>query len=284
MIKIIADTTCGIPVATLKAAGIEVLPQIITFGNDSYRDDTELDTATFLSKLRKAKELPKTAAPPHSLYTPIYDKILNAGDSALVITPSAEVSGTYRSAMIAAKEFDTDRIQIVDTRTIAGGLGSIVLQAQKWSNEGIGMEELVSKVQSMLKREYAFFIVPTLDYLLKGGRIGGAAKLVGTLLKIVPILTVDDGKVATFEKVRTLRQAKKRFINLIVEACKNNPDPHLSISHCDNIKGARELKSAVEKQLRIKDIPIYLVPPAIVVHAGPDLLSMSCFLTQEKHL
>lgn len=283
MIKIIADTTCGIPVATLKAAGIEVLPQIITFGNDSYRDDTELDTATFLSKLRKAKELPKTAAPPHSLYTPIYEKILNAGDSALVITPSAEVSGTYRSAMIAAKEFDTDRIQIVDTRTIAGGLGSIVLQAQKWSNEGIGMEELVGKVQSMLKREYAFFIVPTLDYLLKGGRIGGAAKLVGTLLKIVPILTVDDGKVATFEKVRTLRQAKKRFINLIVEACKNNPDPHLSISHCDNIKGARELKSAVEKQLRIKDIPIYLVPPAIVVHAGPDLLSMSCFLTQEKH-
>lgn len=284
MIKIIADTTCGIPVATLKAAGIEVLPQIITFGNDSYRDDTELDTATFLSKLRKAKELPKTAAPPHSLYTPIYEKILNAGDSALVITPSAEVSGTYRSAMIAAKEFDTDRIQIVDTRTIAGGLGSIVLQAQKWSNEGIGMEELVGKVQSMLKREYTFFIVPTLDYLLKGGRIGGAAKLVGTLLKIVPILTVDDGKVATFEKVRTLRQAKKRFINLIVEACKNNPDPHLSISHCDNIKGARELKSAVEKQLRIKDIPIYLVPPAIVVHAGPDLLSMSCFLTQEKHL
>ncbi len=284
MIKIIADTTCGIPVATLKAAGIEVLPQIITFGNDSYRDDTELDTATFLSKLRKAKELPKTAAPPHSLYTPIYEKILNAGDSALVITPSAEVSGTYRSAMIAAKEFDTDRIQIVDTRTIAGGLGSIVLQAQKWSNEGIGMEELVGKVQSMLKREYAFFIVPTLDYLLKGGRIGGAAKLVGTLLKIVPILTIDDGKVATFEKVRTLRQAKKRFINLIVEACKNNPDPHLSISHCDNIKGARELKSAVEKQLRIKDIPIYLVPPAIVVHAGPDLLSMSCFLTQEKHL
>ncbi len=75
MIKIIADTTCGIPVATLKAAGIEVLPpQIITFGNDSYRDDTELDTATFLSKLRKAKELPKTAAPPHSLYTPIYEK------------------------------------------------------------------------------------------------------------------------------------------------------------------------------------------------------------------
>lgn len=283
MIKIIADTTCGIPVATLKAAGIEVLPQIITFGNDSYRDDTELDTATFLSKLRKAKELPKTAAPPHSLYTPIYEKILNAGDSALVITPSAEVSGTYRSAMIAAKEFDTDRIQIVDTRTIAGGLGSIVLQAQKWSNEGIGMEELVSKVQSMLKREYAFFIVPTLDYLLKGGRIGGAANLVGTLLKIVPILTVDDSKVATFEKVRTLRQAKKRFINLIFEACKNNPDPHLSISHCDNIKGARELKSAVEKQLRIKDIPIYLVPPAIVVHAGPDLLSMSCFLTQEKH-
>ena len=284
MIKIIADTTCGIPVATLQAAGIEVLPQIINFQDGSYRDDNEIDTATFLKKLRASKVLPKTAAPPHALYTPIYQKLLDEGHSALVITPSAEVSGTYRSALIAAKEFDTDRIQIVDTRTIAGGLGSIVLQAQKWANEGIGIEELVNKVQEMSKRQYAFFIVPTLDYLLKGGRIGGAAKLIGTLLKIIPILTVKDGKVEPFEKVRTLRQAKKRFIDLIVEACKDNPEPYLSISHCDNLRGAKELKHAVEKRLGVKNIPIYLVPPAIVVHAGPELLTMSCFTVEEKQV
>lgn len=284
MIKIIADTTCGIPVATLQAAGIEVLPQIINFQDGSYRDDNEIDTATFLKKLRASKVLPKTAAPPHALYTPIYQKLLDEGHSALVITPSAEVSGTYRSAMIAAKEFDTDHIQIVDTRTIGGGLGTIVMQALEWANDGIGMEELVSKVQSLSKRECVFFIVPTLDYLLKGGRIGSAAKFIGTLLKIVPILTTIDGQVAPFEKVRTLRQAKKRLINLIIEICKDNPDPRISISHCDDLRGANDLKNTVEKRLGVKSIPIYLVPPAIVVHAGPELLSMSCFISEDKQL
>ncbi len=277
MIKIIADTTCGIPVPVLEELGIFVLPQIITFENESYRDDTEIDTATFLQKLRAAKTLPKTAAPPHALYTPIYQKVLDEGDSALVITPSADVSGTYRSATIAAQDFNTDRIQVIDTRTIAGGLGSIVLQAKRWADEGLPMQDLVNKVQSLAKREHVYFIVPTLEYLHKGGRIGGAAKLVGTLLGIVPILTVVDGKVEPHEKVRTLKQATKRFVELVVKACQDNPTPYLSISHCDNLKGAKQLQKILETRLGISNIPIYLTPPAIVVHAGPDILTVSCF-------
>ncbi len=281
MIKIIADTTCGIPLPDLLALGIEVLPQIVTFENESYRDDTEIDTATFLEKLRTSKELPKTAAPPHSLYQVVYQKTLDEGNEALVLVPSAEVSGTFRSAQIAAQDFKTDRIQIVDTRTVAGGLGSIVLQAKRWADEGMSMNELLPKVKSLAKRERVFFMVPSLEFLHKGGRIGGAAKLFGTLLQLVPILTVQDGKVAPYEKVRTLKQAEKRMIELVTKICENNPDPMVTISHCDNLAGAEKLKKGLEESLGLKDIPIFLIPPAIVVHAGPEILTVSCF-TQES--
>ncbi len=281
MIKIIADTTCGIPLPDLLALGIEVLPQIVTFENESYRDDTEIDTATFLEKLRASKELPKTAAPPHSLYQVVYQKTLDEGNEALVLVPSAEVSGTFRSAQIAAQDFKTDRIQIVDTRTVAGGLGSIVLQAKRWADEGMSMNELLPKVKSLAQRERVFFMVPSLEFLHKGGRIGGAAKLFGTLLQLVPILTVQDGKVAPYEKVRTLKQAEKRMIELVTKICENNPDPMVTISHCDNLAGAEKLKKGLEESLGLKDIPIFLIPPAIVVHAGPEILTVSCF-TQES--
>lgn len=277
MIKIIADTTCGIPYPVLINAGIEVLPQLITFENESYRDDTEIDTESFLVKLHTSTTIPKTAAPPHALYTPIYQKILDDGDSALVISPSSEVSGTYRSAVTAAKEFNTNRIQIMDTRTIAGGLGSIVMQAKEWADSNMPMDELIQKVQTMALKERVYFMVPTLEHLHKGGRIGGAAKLIGNLLKIVPILTVKNGKVEPFEKVRTLKQANKQLISNIVKHCKNNPNPHITISHCDNQAEAEFLKQKLMDALQLQDIPIFITSPAIVVHVGPKAISVSFF-------
>lgn len=277
MIKIVTDTTCGIPLASLQALGIEVLPQIVTFENESFRDDTEIDTATFLQKLRAAKKLPKTAAPPPSLYHPIYKKALDAGDDLLVITPSAEVSGTFRSAQTAKQEFNTERIQIIDTRTIAGGLGSLVLQAKRWADLHMPMDQIISKITALARRELVLFMVPTLEYLYKGGRIGGAARLFGALLKMVPILSARDGKVVPYERVRTLKKAEKRIVDLIVKACRKNPNPMLTISHCDNLEGAQRLKQEFEQHLGLSDIPVHIIPPAIVVHAGPEILTVSCF-------
>ena len=171
MIQIVADTTCGIPLAQLQARGIFVLPQIITFGDKSYRDDIELDTNAFLKKLTAAKSLPGTAAPPPAMYTPIYQQILDAGDSALVITPSEKVSGTYRSALVAAEEFHSERIHVLDSGTIAGGLGSLVLLAKQWALDGMEIETLKRQLIAMAAREKVYFVVNTLEYLHKGGRI-----------------------------------------------------------------------------------------------------------------
>jgi len=277
MIKIIADTTCGLPLDILKQAGIQVLPQIITFGNETFRDDTEMDTGSFLQKLRASKTLPGTAAPPPALYTPIYEQILAAGDTALVITPSAKVSGTFRSATVAASEFRTDRIHIVDTSTIAGGLGSMVLAAQKRVDAGLTIKEVKENIMKMASRERLFFLVPTLEYLHKGGRIGGASKLFGTILQIVPILTIKEGQVEPFDKVRSVKQAIRTIINMNAEYCKDNPEPYLTISQCDSEPLLTQVSQELTAATDIQDIPRYTIPPAIVVHVGPGVIETSCF-------
>jgi len=280
MIKIIADTTCGLPLDVLRKAGIETLPQYITFGTETYRDDTEIDTEGFLEKLRASKTLPGTAAPPPALYTPIYEEILAAGDTALVITPSAKVSGTFRSATVAAGEFQTDRIHIIDSNTVAGGLGSLVLAAKKWADAGLKIDEIKENLEDMSSRERLFFLVPTLEYLHKGGRIGGASKLVGTLLQIVPILTVKDGQVEPFDKVRTVKQAVRTIVDMTAEYCRDNPEAYLTVSECDSEPLLTHVTQELTVATGIQDIPRYTVPPAIVVHGGPGLIETSCFIAR----
>lgn len=277
MIKIIADTTCSIPVEKLKALGVDFVPQIITFGDVSYRDDNELSTSAFLEKLSVAKNLPGTAAPPPALYNPIYERILNDGDIALVLAPSAKLSGTFRSATVAADEYNSDRIYIIDTKTIAGNLGTIVLKAKVWADQGISISELIERIEDLSARDQTYFLVPTMEYLHKGGRIGGAAKLIGTLLQIVPILTLRDGGIEVYDKVRSLKQATSNLVELNTSICENNPEAYLTIGQGDSQLLLDKISNQLQDRLELAEIPSYIAPPAIIVHAGPGLVATSCF-------
>ena len=277
MIKIIADTTCSIPVEKLKALGVDFVPQIITFGDVSYRDDNELSTSAFLEKLSVAKNLPGTAAPPPALYNPIYERILNDGDIALVLAPSTKLSGTFRSATVAADEYNSDRIHIIDTKTIAGNLGTIVLKAKVWADQGISISELIERIEDLSARDQTYFLVPTMEYLHKGGRIGGAAKLIGTLLQIVPILTLRDGGIEVYDKVRSLKQATSNLVELNTSICENNPEAYLTIGQGDSQLLLDKISNQLQDRLELAEIPSYIAPPAIIVHAGPGLVATSCF-------
>ncbi len=277
MISLIADTTCGLPIEQLQALDIAVLPQIIIFGNDSYRDDTEIDTATFLRKLRASTVLPKTAAPPPALYNPIYEKCISRGDTIVVITPSADVSGTARSATVAAQDFPGADIRIIDSRTVAGGLGSLVLYAHQLIQDGCDADTLVTHIKSMAAREKLYFVVDTLEYLYKGGRIGGAQALLGSILQIKPILTLQDGKVQSFESERTKRRALARVQDLVLKECPCTPEAQLTVSHCGALEEASEFADFFKRTMNFEEIPIYLVPPAIVVHGGPKIIEVSFF-------
>jgi len=277
MIQIITDTTCSIPVDDLKHQGIHFVPQIITFGSESFEDDYQISSSYFLERLKSSTKLPGTAAPPPALYKPIFEKISAAGDVGLILTPSSHLSGTFRSATLARDEFASDKIFILDTLTVAGGFGQLVLRAKKMADAGSTVSEIMAEISNLSQREKLFFLVNTLDYLHKGGRIGNASKLIGSLLQIKPVLTLKEGLITPFEKVRTFKQAVKLIEDLTCEILTDNPDGMPSIAQADNLEEANALADRIMARAQTSEIPIYDAPPAIIVHAGPGLIETSCF-------
>lgn len=277
MVTIVADTTAGLPRETTTRLGIPLIPQIVMFGEQAFRDDAELDTATFLEKLKAAKELPKTAAPPPALYHPIYEEANRRGDSVIVIAPSAKLSGTVRAATVAAQDFPGLDVRVVDSLTIAGNLGSLVLMAHEWAKAGADAETIVGRLQDWIARGRVYFLVDTLEYLQKGGRIGGAKALLGELLQVKPILTMRDGQVEPFEQQRTKKRALARLVEVAEEQCPRSPEARLCVMQADAPEAARALADDLRSRLGLAEIPIYELPPAIVVHGGPGALAIGFF-------
>ncbi len=277
MVRIVADTTTGLPRDLTEQLGIPVLPQIVIFGEQSYRDDCELDTASFLEKLKASAALPKTAAPPPALYNPIFEKLTAKGGAVIVVAPSAKVSGTARSAEVAAQDFPGADIRVVDTQVIAGNFATLVLLADQLAKAGMSADGIVSRLNEWIPRQRTYFLVDTLEYLQKGGRIGGAKALVGEMLQIKPILTLRNGQAEPCEQQRTRKRALARLIEIVEQECPQGPDSHLCVMQADALEPARALAEEFKTRMRLTDVPIYELPPAIVVHAGPGVLAVGFF-------
>ena len=278
MTIIVADTTCGLPRDLLKQRGVPLIPQVVMFGEESYHDDEQLDTATFLQKLKASKELPKTAAPEPPLYYPIFEEAKKKGESVVVVAPSGKASGTVRSAETAAQEFPGLDVRVVDTLTISCNLGSLVLVADDMAKAGKSADEIVAKLNYMIPRGRIYFLVDTLEYLAKGGRIGGAKKLLAELLEIKPILQVKDGQVESFEQQRTKKRALARLVEVVTESCKGGDEAHLCVLQVEAEKEAESLVEELKLKVNVQNIPIYELPPAIVVHAGPKAMGVGFFV------
>ncbi len=281
MVKIVTDTLSSLPLHVAEESEIPMLPQIIIFGEESYRDDTEMDTHTFLERLRASPVLPKTAAPPPALYTPIFERLVAEGHTVICLHPSTELSGTVRSASVAAQDFPAADIRVIDTRAIGGPLGEMVLLAARWAREGADADTIVARVRDLVARQRTYFVVDTLEYLHRGGRIGGAKALLGGVLHVKPILTLQDGQVEPLEQQRTARRALARLRELVLEKCPHNADAHLCVMHANAEAEAQALAADFAAAIDVPNVPIYKVPPAIVVHAGPGVLAAGFFAAPE---
>lgn len=277
MIKILADTTSTIPPVEAKTLGIYYLPQIIVFGDKSYKDDYEITSKEFLDKLRSTSELPKTAAPPPALYTPIYKELSVQNHTIIVLCPSEKISGTYRSAVVAAQDFPDADIRVVDTQVVGPALGTLVRKALDWVENGFSADEIIERVINLGKKVRIYFYVDTLEYLQKGGRIGTAKALMGSLLQVKPILLFKDGQVNPYESQRTKKKALARLVELVQSECPGSPDSELAILEADAMEDALELKAKFAEALHFNNIRIADLPPAIIVHAGPGVLAASFF-------
>lgn len=278
MVKIITDTTSGLPAETAQRYNIPVIPQVIIFGTDSYLEGIEIDKTTFLKRLTSERELPKTAAPPPDLFIKEFERLVPEGEPILCIHPSIEVSGTVRAATVAARDFPEADIRVIDTRYIASPLATMVTLAAEWAEAGDDADTIEARLRELIPRCRLYFLVATLEYLAKGGRIGGAAALLGSVLRVKPILTFQDGQVNQFERERTQKRAVARLKELVLEQIPRDGSGHLSVMHGGVPDQGQALADDLGAQLGLSQIPILDIPPAITTHAGPGILGVGFFV------
>lgn len=277
MTRIVADTMSGIAPETARALGIPLIPQVINFGDESFREGIDIDQAGFMARLRAGKEPPKTAAPYPGDFIEAFESLRAEGESIVCVLPSAEVSGTVRSALAAAESCPGADIRVIDTRTLAGPLASMVLEADKAAKTGASAEQVEALVREMMPRARIYFLVDTLEYLQRGGRIGAAAALIGSVLQVKPILTLRDGRVEPFEKQRTKHTALLRMMDLVLSEADRGGKAYLTVMHTAVPAEAEALAGDLRRALGDQPVLVMDLVPAIVTHAGPGALAVGFF-------
>ncbi len=277
MTRIVTDTTSGLDSATARQLRIPMISQVINFGDESFREGVDLDHDGFMERLLQRKHLPKTSAPYPGDFIEAYSSIPQKDGPILSLHPSADVSGTVRSAEVARDSCPGADIRIIDTRTVGGPLASIVLEAYRLVEQGMPADEVVAHVEQMKAHACIYFVVDTMEFLQRGGRIGSAAAFVGTVLQIKPLLSFKDGRIEPYERERTRHKALRRLKELVLAEAAPGPDGRLTVMHAAAPDAAVALAAELGSATGGHDVAIMNLVPAIVTHAGPGVLAVGFF-------
>jgi DegV family protein with EDD domain len=277
MPHIIADTTSGLPREVAERYDIPVIPQVIHFGQESFLECEEMDSEMFMERLVTSDALPKTAAPPPELFHPHFERFLADGEPILCIHPSAKVSGTVRSAQVARQQFPGADIRVMDTMAIGTPLGQMVIRAAEWAAEGVDGDEIWRRLEELIPRVRIYFTVDTLEFLRRGGRIGGAKALLGNLLRIRPVLTWREGQVEPYASERTTRRALARIVDLARKQAPRDRDPSFSVMHAAAPDVAAQIADELRTDFSVASVWVSDLVPAIVTHGGPGTIALGFF-------
>ena len=254
-----------------------MVPLVINWDGKTYRDKIDLSTTEFYRRLRTSKSLPKTGAPSLAAFEGMFREQLKQRDGVVCINLAARLSGTYEVARRAAESVDPDRIAVIDSGSVSVCVGWLAELAVTLAHEGLGLGEIVERLNERRRHLRILALVETLDFLQRGGRIGRAAALAGTLLSVKPILSVRDGEVAPVERVRTMNGALRRLVELVVA---EGPLERLGV-----MDGAAEANATVvEQQLRQRFSEVTIdrgeLGPVVGVHAGPGIIGVGMLLAR----
>lgn len=276
-VRIVTDSTADIPVETRERLGIEMVPLKVHFGEEAYRDYLDIKPEEFYGKLQQAKELPTTSQPSPVDFLNVYKQLLEDDPEADIISVhlSSSLSGTYQSAVLAKSLLeDQSNITIIDSRSASYGTGIIVEEMAKAALEGKGKEECLALFEPMRNGPRLYFLVDTLEYLQKGGRIGRASALVGSLLHIKPILSLDDtGTIYSVDKVRGQRKALSRIVELFEQDLKGKTI-QLTIVHAEAPETAKMAAELIQEKFQVTDVRYAMLGPVIGTHVGPGTIGI----------
>lgn len=278
-IKIVTDSTADISREEREALGIEVVPLRVHFGEETYYDGVDIHPEQFYAKLAEAVEPPTTSQPSPVDFMELYKKLADQPDTEIIsIHLSSAFSGTCQSAVLAKSLLDEQAIvHIVDSKSASYGHGMMAAVAAEEARAGKSAEEIVATISKLRAETRIYFIVDTLQYLYKGGRIGKASAMLGSLLNFKPILTIDDaGEVAPVDKVRGQKKALARMIELLKQEFQDRRIRFV-VGHAESPDNAKELRLMVEEQLNAEFRNYTSIGPVIGTHAGPGALALFVF-------
>ena len=271
VVRILTDSTCDIPLETARALGITIVPLIVFFGEQAYLDGIELDNAAFYSKLRTSKQSPRSSQPPPAAFQEAYTRLINEGaDGILSVHLSSKLSGTYQSARTGRDALPDDMkkipIEIVDSQIVSLGMGVPIMHAAEEAPQGASLAELKTRLLDRIARTKVFFVLDTLEYLKRGGRIGGAGALLGNMLSVKPLLTFKNGEIVALERPRTRSKAFARIAQLVNEM---GEVEEMDIIESDDEVGQQLIQSL--KSVYSGEIPAYKLGAVLGAYAGPGV-------------
>lgn len=276
MIAIVTDSTCDLPASELERLGVRRVPLYVNFKGEVYRDWEGISPKEIVEGVAAGAGLPTTSQPSPQDFEAAFREAAEAGaDEILCLTISSELSGTFQSANLA-REAAGVPVTVFDSRHASIGLGDMVKKAAALRDRGAGLAEMVAAAEHIRDSNFVLFSVGTLEYLQKNGRIGGAQALVGSLLNIRPILTLEAGKVQPLGRARGTKKALREMVSRTEAYAKSHPGTlHISFIHIQDPEAAETMRQELRASgLAFEDGGTYEIGAVIAAHAGPGTFGM----------
>ena len=268
-VAVIVDSTSTIPDDVIREYGMHVIPLTLVWGNETFLDGVDMSASEFYDKLRSDPVFPSTTQPSVAEFEELYKRVGGEASDILVVTLSGELSGTLNSAVQAKSMMPDMSIEIIDTRTMSMAAGYVALAAAREAKAGGSLAECVEAAKAANENVGVLVTLDSLEYLHRGGRIGGARKLLGGALSIKPILTVGDGIVQDAGKVRTRRKALKYLIDSVTEAVGGKSGVRLAGLHASSPNDAAFVLEECSAAVNAVETLMTELSPVVGAHVGP---------------
>lgn len=274
--KIIADSVSDIPKELREALNIEIVPLEVNFPGKSYKDSLELDSKAFFEMLKTSDTLPTTSQVNPGEFIEVFKKHLLNEDEIILVTLSSKLSGTYSAAVTARSFLDAgEKITIIDSESVSLGYGLMVVEAAQMKEQGASKQAVIDHIKSRIGKIENIFVFDTLTYLHKGGRLSAGEAMIGGLLNIKPIITVENGELKPLDKVR----GRKKTIQWVIDRMKasgidfNNAT--VAIYHGDDCEYMEAFRNRIDDELGVKNWIIGEVGAVVGTHSGPGCVAIS---------
>ena len=278
-VMIVTDSTANIPPEISNGHSLAILPLQVIWNGEILRDGVDIQPKDFYERLAVDKHLPSTSQATPEEFKETYSRLLDEGYEILSIHISSKLSGTMDSAIQAKRSFTGAKIELVDSLSTSMAMGFQVMSAARLAKMGASLQECKTTALEAVKHTGVYFTLNTLEFLHRGGRIGGAAAFMGHVLNLKPILELRDGRIEAVEKVRTLSKSIERLLDLVeTRLSKNNGPIRLCAIHGNAQKEAEDLLANAVKRFstsQIADAVITSISPVIGTHTGPGALGLA---------